>query len=155
MRLALEGLAILLGAGLDGHGVHARLAEHPVGVLVSRLLDGDGARQGGGVTVEQGTYVAKGALGEQIDSSGALDVADVDLHRGEAVAFDVEGFPARPQQPGFLGQRQHVALGGTGQSGGDVGQRGVPHLEQHVLRLAEHTLTGDVLLELEVDTAVS
>ena len=155
MRLALEGLAILLGAGLDGHGVHARLVEHPVGVFVGWLFDGDGTWQGGGVTVEQGTHVTESALGEQVDRSRTLDVTNVDLDLAETVALGVEGLPARPQQPGLLGQRQHVALGGAGQPGGDVGQRGVPHLEQHVLRLAEHTLTGDVLLELEVDTAVS
>ena len=154
MRLALEGLATLLGAGLDGHGVHARLVEHPVGVFVGWLFDGDGTWQGGGVTVEQGTHVTESALGEQVDRSRALDVTNVDLDLAETVALDVEGLPARPQQPGLLGQRQHVALGGAGQPGGDVGQCGVPYLEQYVLRFAEHTLTGGVLLELEVDAAV-
>ena len=119
---------------------------------VRGFLDRDGARQGGGATVEQGLGACEGVLREQVHLARTLDVTDVDLHLAEAVALDVEGLPTRPQQVGVLRDGQDVSLGGTGVALGDAHECGVLDGQQHVLGGVKHTLTGDVLLDLEVET---
>ena len=147
----LDRLAVAHGGGVDRHLVAARFGEHPVGVHVRGFLDRDGARQGGGAAVEQGLGACEGVLREQVHLARALDVTDVDLHLAEAVALDVEGLPTRPQQVGVLRDGQDVSLGGTGVALGDAHECGVLDGQQYILGGVKHTLTGDVLLDLEVE----
>ena len=149
-----DGLAIANGGGVNSHLVAAGLGEHPVGVHVRRLFDGDGAREGLGPTVEKGLDSSEGALREQVHLAGALDVADVDLDLVEAIAIDVEGLPAWPQQILVLRDGQQVTPGGTGVPARDGGQGRVLDGKQDVLRGVKHTLAGHVLLDLQVKTVL-
>ena len=146
-----DRLAVAHRGGVDRHLVAARFGEHPVGVHVRGFLDRDGARQGGGAAVEQGLGACEGVLREQVHLARALDVTDVDLHLAEAIALDVEGLPTRPQQVGVLRDGQDVSLGGTGVALGDAHECGVLDGQQYILGGVKHTLTGDVLLDLEAE----
>lgn len=86
--------------------------------------------------------------------AGALDVADRDLDRIETVTLDVEGLPPWPQQILVLRQRQDISLRGARKGGRDIGESGIFDFEKDVLRGVECPVTGDILFELEVDTAV-
>ena len=86
--------------------------------------------------------------------AGALDVADRDLDRIETVTLDVGGLPPWPQQILVLRQRQDISLRGARKGGRDIGESGIFDFEKDVLRGVECPVTGDILFELEVDTAV-
>ena len=146
MGSGADGLAIANSGGVDRHLVAARLGEHPVGVHMRGLLDGDGAWQSGGAAVEQGLGARERVLREQMHLARALDVADVDLHLAEAIALDVEGLPSRPQQILVLCDGQQVALGGAWVSARDGDQGRVLDGQQDILRGVKHTFAGHVLL---------
>ena len=86
--------------------------------------------------------------------AGALDVADVDLDGAEVIALDIEGLPTRPQNLRVLGEGEDITPGSSRQTCRDVHECSVLDLEKHVLRGVQDALSGYVLLELEVESAI-
>ena len=121
---------------------------------VGRMMNRDRARQGVGATVEQCLKVSEGPLREQVDLARSLDVADVDLDGAEVIALDVEGLPTRPQNLRVLGEGEDISPGSSRQTCRDVHERSVLDLEKHVLRGVQDALSGHVLFELEVESAI-